>query len=516
MKELNLLERSIVAPFINEEDKETIAIYPGAFKPPHRGHLSVVEKTNAVADKTIILISNSPREDVEAKESFKIWELYTKDMPNVEVKIAERFSPVAEAYSLFKHNPEKNFIMAIGKGEIDRLNSLTRYDNAKPFDAGTFEDLSATRLRKAIREGDTETIQRFIPENISVEEYLGAFDQTPVNEVSTEEYIEHLENIRNDFYNRGLKDKAAKVQADIDKLIKKDKIEEEIDGLENAKIQLSNRPYKILDIEYKKTRRGEKFIKITYEEEYVPGKMYYSRPQFVNILYDTDEELEYIKKELKLPVEEINEDHYPENFLQDSITSFAQYMEDSGMQIAPPPRVEFVNDDVENAENLLGKTAYYNPEENVIVLYTLGRHPKDILRSFAHEMIHHIQNLEGRLGNITTTNTNEDDYLDQIEREAYEHGNMTFRNWTDSILNDESINEVEADLGDTLVPFLKDIVDQLKKLNANSEDSEDDIEGLDKSIDYLASALTGKSAFDINIDQTYLGRLASPGDEKKK
>ena len=391
MKELNLLERSIVSPFINEEDKETIAIYPGAFKPPHRGHLSVVEKTNAVADKTIILISNSPREDVEAEESLKIWELYTKDMPNVEVKISERFSPVAEAYSLFKHNPEKNFVMAIGKGEIDRLNSLTRYDNAKPFDAGTFEDLSATRLRKAIREGNMEIIQKFIPENISVEEYLSAFDQAP-----------------------------------------------------------------------------------------------------------------------------INEDQYPENFLQDSITSFAQYMEDSGMQIAPPPRVEFVNDDVENAENLLGKTAYYDPQENVIVLYTLGRHPKDILRSFAHEMIHHIQNLEGRLGNITTTNTNEDDYLDQIEREAYEHGNMTFRNWTDSILNDESINEIEADLGKTLVPFLKDIVDQLKKLNANSEDSEDDIEGLDKSIDYLASALTGKSAFDINIDQTYLGRLASPGEDKIK
>ena len=133
--------------------------------------------------------------------------------------------------------------------------------------------------------------------------------------------------------------------------------------------------------------------------------------------------------------ESVNEDCYPENFLQDSITSFAQYMEDSGMEIAPPPRVEFVNDDVENAENLLGKTAYYNPEEQVIVLYTLGRHPKDILRSFAHEMIHHIQNLEGRLGGINTTNTNEDDYLEEIEREAYELGNITFRNWTDSILN---------------------------------------------------------------------------------
>jgi len=312
LKELNLLERAIVAPFINEEDKETIAVYPGAFKPPHRGHLSVVEKANAVADKTIVVISQADRDGFTAEDSLKIWEIYTKDMPNVEVRIASKPSPVSEAYSLFRHNPEKNYVMALGKNEFSRVENLDKYHNAKPFDAGTLEDLSSTNLRQAIRENDNDTIQNFLPEGVNLEEYLKVF---------------------------------------------------------------------------------------------------------------------------------IKEDQYPENFLQDSITSFAQYMEDSGMQIAPPPRVEFVNDDVENAENLLGKTAYYNPEENVIVLYTLGRHPKDILRSFAHEMIHHIQNLEGRLGGINTTNTNEDDYLDQIEREAYEHGNMTFRNWTDSILHDENINE---------------------------------------------------------------------------
>ena len=46
-------------------------------------------------------------------------------------------------------------------------------------------------------------------------------------------------------------------------------------------------------------------------------------------------------------------------------------------------------------------------------------------------MIHHIQNLEDRLDHDYTTNTNEDDYLTQIEREAYELGNITFRNWED-------------------------------------------------------------------------------------
>ena len=73
-------------------------------------------------------------------------------------------------------------------------------------------------------------------------------------------------------------------------------------------------------------------------------------------------------------------------------------MLDKGYNIEPLPTVEFVDGDSENAREFLGKTAYYNPESQTIVLYTEGRHPKDIVRSFAHEMIHHIQNLEGRLG----------------------------------------------------------------------------------------------------------------------
>jgi hypothetical protein len=82
----------------------------------------------------------------------------------------------------------------------------------------------------------------------------------------------------------------------------------------------------------------------------------------------------------------------------------------------PLPSLEFVDDDITNAEDFLGKTAYYNPDTQTIVLYTHGRHPKDIARSYAHEMIHHIQNLEGRLGDITTTNTQEDDKLNDLKR----------------------------------------------------------------------------------------------------
>jgi nicotinic acid mononucleotide adenylyltransferase/ribosomal protein L37AE/L43A len=115
------------------------------------------------------------------------------------------------------------------------------------------------------------------------------------------------------------------------------------------------------------------------------------------------------------------------------IKSLTEYMLDKGMNIRPLPKVKFVNDDAENAQNFFGKTAYYNPNERVIVLYTMGRHPKDVMRSYAHEMIHHMQNCDDRLGGITTQNTNEEGDLPEIEREAYEKGNMTFRNWTDTL-----------------------------------------------------------------------------------
>ena len=117
----------------------------------------------------------------------------------------------------------------------------------------------------------------------------------------------------------------------------------------------------------------------------------------------------------------------------EKIAELTQHMIDKGMNIEPLPTMEFIDGDSENAKDFLGKTAYYDPDRKHIVLYTEGRHPKDIVRSYTHEMIHHIQNLEGRLGNITTTNTTEDDHLTKLEQEANLKGTMTFRGWTDSI-----------------------------------------------------------------------------------
>ena len=147
-------------------------------------------------------------------------------------------------------------------------------------------------------------------------------------------------------------------------------------------------------------------------------------------------------KALSLP--SINENAtYSKNIdYKQQIKDLTKYMLNQKMNIIPLPKVIFKHGNQDNAKNFFGKTAYYDPNTNTIVLFTEGRHPKDIVRSFAHEMIHHIQNLEGRLEDITTTNTQEDDHLTSIEAEAYQDGNLAFRGYTDTVLN-ENINEAK-------------------------------------------------------------------------
>ena len=150
--------------------------------------------------------------------------------------------------------------------------------------------------------------------------------------------------------------------------------------------------------------------------------------------------------------------------IQGKIDQLTQHMIDKGYNIEPLPGLEFVDGDTENARDFFGKTAYYDPINKVIVLYTEGRHPKDIVRSYAHEMIHHIQNLEGRLGNITTTNTQEDDHLNDIEAEANLKGTMTFRNWTDSLQEGKGGADTSWTGADNETITLQDILELTKDI----------------------------------------------------
>ena len=104
-----------------------------------------------------------------------------------------------------------------------------------------------------------------------------------------------------------------------------------------------------------------------------------------------------------------------------------------------PPRL-FLRQDTKNQRCILGKTAHYDPGKQSVTLYISGRHPKDVLRSFAHELVHHCQNERGDLhpDKMKTINKNyaqENPHMRKMEKEAYLMGNMCFRDWEDSLDN---------------------------------------------------------------------------------
>ncbi len=95
----------------------------------------------------------------------------------------------------------------------------------------------------------------------------------------------------------------------------------------------------------------------------------------------------------------------------------------------------------ENSNNPLGKTAYYDPGSHKIGLYTQGRHVKDIMRSLSHELVHHSQNCRGDFNEGLATvegYAQEDGHLREMEREAYETGNLIFRDWEDNYKRNDS------------------------------------------------------------------------------
>ena len=81
--------------------------------------------------------------------------------------------------------------------------------------------------------------------------------------------------------------------------------------------------------------------------------------------------------------------------LQEMIRDFYPFAKKE-MGFNKPVRI-FLTRDMQNAQDPLGKTAYYDPGNMEIKLFYVDRHPKDVVRSLAHELMHHKQNCEGRL-----------------------------------------------------------------------------------------------------------------------
>ena len=139
--------------------------------------------------------------------------------------------------------------------------------------------------------------------------------------------------------------------------------------------------------------------------------------------------------------------------MQDTLKNLIQqFMPFAQKQIGfdKPPRL-FLRRDPENANNPLGKTAFYDPNNMSVTLYITGRHPKDILRSLGHELIHHKQNCDGKFSDSDDMGpgyAQKDPHLRRMEQEANRDGSMCLRDFEDMLKKENTIYYEHLQKGD--------------------------------------------------------------------
>lgn len=182
-----------------------------------------------------------------------------------------------------------------------------------------------------------------------------------------------------------------------------------------------------------------------------------------------------------------------------------------------PPCIYF-DSDVENSKKVLGKTGYYNPETHEVVIYIDNRHPKDVLRSLSHELVHHSQNCRGDLnpeiaGGTEPGYAQNNPHMRKMESEAYEKGNLCMRDWEDSVkiqLQETNYYHTKGDSHkmatyDQLKEELtQKIVKQLKEKFSRTEDT---IEESEEELEETAAKRAGNEDRDTGRDRMHADRM---------
>jgi hypothetical protein len=110
---------------------QKVALLPGGFKPPHKGHLAalryLINSNSATA--AIVFVGHKERYDITGEVAFtsdqskQIWEVYSKYI-NVDFQIILPDNPVRAVYEHIKQHPNDFFYLGAGIEDQKRWSAI--------------------------------------------------------------------------------------------------------------------------------------------------------------------------------------------------------------------------------------------------------------------------------------------------------------------------------------------------------------------------------------------------------
>jgi len=180
---------AIEAAPVTEQKQKTVILLPGGFKPPTGGHYAMIKHYEEQSDvaKVIIITGKKQREGVTYQQSQAIFQIYGGFSDKVEFLESNDATPLLTCYELMKNDnfvsqyPNMSFSLGAGNKGKDpkRINDFVKYFEKKPelskanlvsYAAAPSCEVdacpaSASRMRKAYRDGDWELFKKLLPDD---------------------------------------------------------------------------------------------------------------------------------------------------------------------------------------------------------------------------------------------------------------------------------------------------------------------------------------------------------------
>lgn len=176
------------------ENEHKVAIVPGSFKPPHKGHYEMIKHYSELVgpEGQVLVFVSKPSAKNQRKTSDgkiispelvkQILEIYCKDLRNVEIEIAE-VSPVKACYDIGERLKSGILLFGCSKkdNDIKRFNQIKSYIESKNSNLIVLDPLttavdvtiskdgivSATDFRRVY--GNSEKMMEFLPDHLNDE-----------------------------------------------------------------------------------------------------------------------------------------------------------------------------------------------------------------------------------------------------------------------------------------------------------------------------------------------------------
>jgi phosphopantetheine adenylyltransferase len=162
------------------EDMETrverIALLPGGFKPPTKGHFNAMKYLLDDADRGVVFIGGKEREGITPEHSEQIWNIYSKYIDK-NIEVIHVPNPVKAVYDFADANLDKTLLVGAGEKNEDVKRYKYFQDNVENYPYVNVvkipmqeEGISGSETREIIQRDVHDAIEYFVPEEVSNED----------------------------------------------------------------------------------------------------------------------------------------------------------------------------------------------------------------------------------------------------------------------------------------------------------------------------------------------------------